>query len=440
MTLRKTNYLLLLIMLLAGACKNLPEPLAPLPPYEDYLRSLDKADLLKSRLGREWVTAGEKVLIRDSVPLRLPFTTSALFNAHDPEAHGFRFDLEAGQQLSISGKIQSDGRVFTNLFIREDDSWESISSTDSVINITAEFDEFTECLLRIQPELLVTARYSLVINRQPALINPVSGAVNRDIGSVYGDPRDGGNRSHEGVDIFAARGTPVIAPTAGRISRTQVTNLGGKVVWMRDQERGQAYYFAHLDSQLVRSGQWVNPGDTVGLVGNTGNARNTPPHLHFGIYRRGSKDPMSYIRTVNLLEEMAPVDTSLSLANYRVDIEKINLRAGPSTDDTILGSLARHDFVTVLGQSGEWVLVSMPDQTRGWLFGEYLSELESLPGTDFTTDSQILAAPEPNSIAISDTDSTSTTHLAQWENYDYVVTKDGIRGWVEIDQSASGTR
>jgi murein DD-endopeptidase MepM/ murein hydrolase activator NlpD len=56
-------------------------------------------------------------------------------------------------------------------------------------------------------------------------------------------------------------------------------------------------YYAHLDRQAVTPGQRVNAGDLVGWVGNTGNARTTPPHLHFGVYlaAAGAVDPLPFI-------------------------------------------------------------------------------------------------------------------------------------------------
>ena len=77
-----------------------------------------------------------------------------------------------------------------------------------------------------------------------------------------------------------------MAAAPGTVTRVNETNLGGKVVWLRDT-LGNSLYYAHLDSQAVSSGMQVNIGDTLGFVGNTGNARTTPPHLHFGVYRRG---------------------------------------------------------------------------------------------------------------------------------------------------------
>lgn len=115
--------------------------------------------------------------------------------------------------------------------------------------------------------------------------------------SVFGDPRDAGARSHEGVDIFAPRGSAVVAVADGWVTSTRTNRLGGNVVWQWDPFRGQAIYYAHLDSQAVAAGDRVRAGDAIGRVGNTGNARSTPPHLHLGLYRpiEGAIDPLPFI-------------------------------------------------------------------------------------------------------------------------------------------------
>src|SRR5690606_6321435 len=132
---------------------------------------------------------------------------------------------------------------------------------------------------------LRAGRVTVTLAAEPALAFPVEGRGTGAVGSFFGADRDGGARSHHGVDIFAPRGTPVLAAAEGTVSRVRETPRGGKVVWLRDEARGQNLYYAHLDSQLVAGGERVRVGDTLGLVGNTGNARTTPPHLHFGIYR-----------------------------------------------------------------------------------------------------------------------------------------------------------
>ena len=131
----------------------------------------------------------------------------------------------------------------------------------------------------------------------PLLMNPVIGATKKSIISIYGDARDNGRRRHEGIDIVAPRGTIVVAPSEGEIAEVGYNSLGGKVIWMKDAKHKRAYYFAHLDSQIVKKGMIVKQGDTLGTVGNTGNARRTRSHLHFGIYRKDGRTPVDYIRT-----------------------------------------------------------------------------------------------------------------------------------------------
>jgi hypothetical protein len=93
-------------------------------------------------------------------------------------------------------------------------------------------------------------------------------------------PRSGG-RLHQGVDMFAAHGTPVVAPVAGiaEQSRSTLGGLGFRL-WGDD---GNFYYGAHLASFGPHWGR-VEAGTLLGYVGNTGNARGTPPHLHFEIH------------------------------------------------------------------------------------------------------------------------------------------------------------
>ncbi|MEN4918027.1 M23 family metallopeptidase [Achromobacter spanius] len=115
---------------------------------------------------------------------------------------------------------------------------------------------------------------------------PVQGVAARRLADTWGAARAGG-RQHEGIDIFAARGTPVLSTTEGVVTRIGGNTLGGQVVWVMGPGR-QMHYYAHLDGYAdIRRGQLVMPGDVLGFVGNTGNAAGTPPHLHYGIYAAG---------------------------------------------------------------------------------------------------------------------------------------------------------
>jgi peptidoglycan LD-endopeptidase LytH len=116
---------------------------------------------------------------------------------------------------------------------------------------------------------------------------PVAGVRPYDLSDNFGAPRDGGKRKHRGIDIFAPRGTEVLAVADGVITFIGEQSLGGRVIWLRAWD-GTAFYYAHLDRWApgLREGMWVRSGEPIGYVGNTGNAIRTPPHLHFQIVLR----------------------------------------------------------------------------------------------------------------------------------------------------------
>lgn len=116
---------------------------------------------------------------------------------------------------------------------------------------------------------------------------PVDGARDgRDFTNDWGYPRPGG-RSHEGTDIFAERGTPVRSVGDGTVKEVRVYDggIGGIFIsiWVAP---GEHWYYSHLDSvdPALVPGVPVSDGQQVGTVGNSGNARSTPPHLHIGHY------------------------------------------------------------------------------------------------------------------------------------------------------------
>lgn len=117
-----------------------------------------------------------------------------------------------------------------------------------------------------------------------ALPVPVEGVAARHIADTWGGARSGG-RKHEGVDIFAKRGTPVRSATRGVVAQVRDFGIGGKHVWVIGPN-GERHYYAHLEAfapDIARFDR-VQPGSLLGYVGDTGNARGTQPHLHYGIY------------------------------------------------------------------------------------------------------------------------------------------------------------
>jgi len=137
--------------------------------------------------------------------------------------------------------------------------------------------------------LLQRAIYSARLMAMPApqaLAMPVEGVRRRDLRDTWHGARSEG-RKHEGIDIFARRGTPVRSSTEGIVLRVGNNRLGGLVVWVMGPG-GQRHYYAHLErSANVQPGLRIEPGHVLGYVGNSGNAAGTPPHLHYGVYQTG---------------------------------------------------------------------------------------------------------------------------------------------------------
>ncbi len=126
------------------------------------------------------------------------------------------------------------------------------------------------------------------------LAMPIEDVSTKQIANTWHAPRDGG-RLHEGQDIFAPRGTPVLSATEGYVGNIGENSLGGQTVSVIGAG-GRVYYYAHLDAYApyLAEGEYVTTQTLLGYVGTTGNAAGTPPHLHFGVYQpaRGAMDPL----------------------------------------------------------------------------------------------------------------------------------------------------
>ncbi len=111
---------------------------------------------------------------------------------------------------------------------------------------------------------------------------PVVGMKTEGLWNSFGHPW-GGHR-HAGIDIFAPEGTPIVAPTAGTVEIANAAPIGGNRVWIRGDD-GRGYYFAHLSAFAdgLTPGLHIGAGDVIGFVGHTGDAVDTPDHLHFAI-------------------------------------------------------------------------------------------------------------------------------------------------------------
>ena len=397
-------------------------------PRERYVSRLHGAGLHQTAVGARWLAAGDSAP-RAAEPITPPFREAGYFDGRDPRAVAYRWPVKRGQRtiVVVAAEGDSAGRG-PALFV---DAWRrdttgalhraaSLDSASGVLELEAEHDG--ELVVRLQPEALRAVRYVLTIRVAPlARAFPVSGRDERAAQSFWGAARDAGARSHQGVDIFAPRGTPVVAATPGLVTSVGENRLGGNVVWVVEPGRRWAFYYAHLDRQLVRPGTHVAAGDTLGLVGNTGNARTTPPHLHFGVYRtgrRGAVDPWPFVhqpkgdvdpvrvpvtalggerrltsaagaalagdvgellaargsryvvrladgRTATVApSSLVPLAPLESLASHRSRVDT-PLRIRPDTSALVLARVGPAERVSLLGRSSGWCLFATP-RARGW--------------------------------------------------------------------------
>ena len=325
-----TRYLIFVLSLLAvlAACapERVEEPFEPSASHHDYLRALERLDLDETAMGGRWIAAAREAFAAPAI-VETPFEEIVLLDPESPSVIAYQFAVDRGRAVTVT--ISTDvERYFADLFRVDAESGPADSpggeSNGGVVpagftlvasrpeggnEIRFEPRRDGVYLLRIQPELLRGGRYTIRIESRASLAFPVEEAGPGSIWSFYGDGRDGGARRHEGVDIFAPRGTPVLAVSDSIVIRVGVRDRGGNVVTLHDEKRDLLLYYAHLEEQLVERGERVFAGDVIGTVGNTGNAITTPPHLHIGVYQgswREDVDPWNYFVDPPLVDAPEP--------------------------------------------------------------------------------------------------------------------------------------
>ncbi len=438
---KKQLLYLFILTLLAAACTGSgPGLFRTASPHELYERSLKTAQLDRTALGLDWQNAAQRAL-HNSINITVPYRESGYFGASQPLATGYRIAGVRGDKFTIHVIVQARQpvQVFIDVFSLEGKSNSPVAAAKAdtsaaIAELVWEPRRTQTYLIRIQPELLRSGHYTINITRDPVLAFPVQGRNSNQISSYFGVPRDGGRRRHEGIDIFAPRGTPAIASVAGVISQVGQNELGGNVVFLTDNDRQQRLYYAHLDRFNVANGQRVNPGDTVGFVGNTGNARTISPHLHFGVYTYadGAVDPLPYVRLGRgpARQELPHVD--LLGDSLRVVANRGLLRIAPSSDSPVLRELPRQQPLTILGGTAYWLRVALPGGQVGYIASQSVESIQKplivnqLPAATLLLDEAhpraaiIRTLPVGSSVAV----------LAQMPNFWLVKTTTGQVGWL----------
>ena len=334
----------------------------PATPRTAYRKTMLKEGWATDLEMEVWDKAYE---IAKTTPLKVELPHREAMRLNDElvnSAQSFRLHLPAGRLLKIVAV--GDGELFGELFRlkggapnKRPAEYFPPEGTDQ-ITYEPPWVHGEDLLFVLQIPVGEPADYELQLTTEPVLLFPVAGKDERAIQSFWGAPRDGGRRKHEGNDIFAPKGTNLLALTDGEITRLTNTGIGGKTVWLYDRERDLRYYYAHLDEQLVRKGQRVRRGDVVGTVGNTGNARTTPPHLHFGIYANGAIDPYPFLQRTDAVPAASPLRLDGRAAAMNVPTRGNHyLRFTPARDGEVIRQLENGEVVTGLGVTGRFYRV-----------------------------------------------------------------------------------
>ena len=139
---------------------------------------------------------------------------------------------------------------------------------------------------RMQPPPVGDASAGDLDQLRRAMQVPVAGIPSTALRDGFDEMR-GGTRRHEALDIPAARGTPVLSATSGRVLKLFNSKAGGLMVYAADSSQHFILMYAHLDAYQpgLAEGQPLRRGQPLGTVGTTGNAPPDVPHLHFAVAR-----------------------------------------------------------------------------------------------------------------------------------------------------------
>lgn len=404
-------------------------------PREEYASRIEQADLHITAMGKTWNSVGTMSLQRPSA-ISLPYLEKGYFAQDKPSAVAYRFQLRRGEMVNVAvTTVPATGLL---LFV---ELWQPRAGQDAKFllaadttgrNLQYEADDAGEYIVRVQPELLKSVEYSIKITTAASLAFPVRKEDKPRVTSFWGADRDGGARSHEGVDIFAKRLTPLIAAADGRITRVNENTLGGKVVFLQPSGKNYSLYYAHLDSQLVTAGQQVKTGDVVGLMGNTGNARTTSPHLHFGIYTGGGAvDPLPFIEQERR-EPEAISSPTITLGKLMRTKSATTIYAQADNKSATIAKLETADVLSISAATKNWYRVELPSGVTGFASSASLTN-DTWKKQKLNASTRLLDTPDRNAPSLATVDAGSeVTILGKHSNYLLVRYNEQV-GWVVGD-------
>lgn len=444
-------YIIILSLLPLTTCKQekVPEPYRPTHAFDAYRHSLDQAGLAETALGRDWIATSKNAL-NSPITISTPFEEVFYVDPAEAFAVGYRFDVIKGQRIEVDVDMQGlkTGRLFIDLYrVRgvSSEEWLRVASADIEEN-RLEFEprQDNQYVLRLQSELLRGGQCRVTIRNVAALVFPVAGYDSRSIGSGFGAPRDGGRRRHHGVDVFAPRHTPVIAASRAYVAYVGDDPTGGRVIWLKDTKRSLHIYYAHLQKYDVKRYTWVEPGQIIGTVGNTGNARTTPPHLHFGTYEMGYGpiDPIDYITKPK--GELPSLTADLAPLGYwmRAQGSSLHVNISYNLRSNLIATLTPYSPIKVLAASGDRYRILLPDNRSGYVLADRVESLnETLEHHSTSFSHAIKDAPREDAATIESIGTGEVfSVLAKLEEFWLIKTQQDRTGWIQTPPMPSSAK
>ena len=411
------------------------------PARQQLLRKLNNDPLYTPTLMEQWDGQARRSLL-EPLPVVFPYAERWLVLPQTSQAITFTVVAQQGRVLDISTQREStaQGGLVIEVFDLQGDDLRPVTSIGPAddqlrwpIPISGTYK------VRVQSVPGTIGAFAIALDEQFALEFPVDTDAADPVRSLFGMPRDGGSREHHGIDIFAARHTPVIAAADGYVSRVGTSPRGGLHIWQRaSDESGKSMgtlYYAHLEDTFVTAGTWVDRGTPIGTVGNSGNAISTPPHLHFGLYQRfqGPQDPLPLT---------GPAKRSrISIANGHrwpqwasINRDSVNVRAGPGTEHAVKTTVGRGELVAVEAATAGWLRIRTGAGERGFLSASLVGALLNQPLV-LAEESDMQTYPENSSATLAALEAQQSVRLlGQFGAARYVETDTGLRGWI-IDEA-----
>ena len=411
-------------------------------PHEQYEKKIKDAGLKETALGDAWLKTAA-ITLSNPLDISLPYSETGYFADDRANGIGLHFRAKRGQKLKISltKKPVENFAMYVDL-------WQSYSASENktpkfllaadTINLSLEYvvTEDSAFIVRIQPELLKEGEYTLTITAGPSLAFPVSPKVKSNIGSFFGTGRDNGERKHEGIDIFAPVHSPAVASANGVVTRVNENALGGKVIFMQPDNAFYSLYYAHLDSQIAKEGQRVKSGDILGLTGNTGNAKFTASHLHFGIYTNsGAIDPLYFVKA----DYKEPAKLSVPLTNLNTwmrSSKNAKFYSDQITGSTNFTMLEETTLMRPEAGTGNFYRVILPDGKKGFVIGSSItSAIKPLKRLTIKKSQPLLSSPDSTGLQKKLLATGEKINvLATFKNFYFISEKNNTEGWIPKKQ------